>query len=119
MKLNYVVLSAGLAISAACSGDSALSPTPIPAPVQTSQVSVADNVFSPINAQVSAGTNVMWTWRGQIRHDVVFEDGMGSSSLQTSGTHARTFATAGTYRYRCTLHSNGFTNGMIGQVVVQ
>jgi plastocyanin len=41
-----------------------------------------------------------------------------SSALKTTGGHVRTFETPGTYRYRCTAHSESFTQGMVGIVVV-
>jgi plastocyanin len=88
-------------------------------PVETNQVAVRDDFFNPSNAQVVPGSTVTWTWSSGDAHDVAFEDNLGSSALQTSGTHTRTFAAAGTYRYRCTAHSTSFTNGMIGQVIVQ
>lgn len=51
-------------------------------------------------------------------HDVTFEDGVGSSSVQ-QWTHVRRFDTPGSYRYRCTQHSTDFETGEeVGTVVV-
>ena len=80
---------------------------------------VVDNSFIPETVTTSRGSTVTWTWRGSAQHNVTFEDGNGSSPSQTSGTLDRTFAAAGTFRYRCTLHSGNFTTGMVGSVVVQ
>ena len=77
--------------------------------------------FDPSHVTVSAGKTVTWTWRGTQEHDVVFEDAPTqpvSSPIQATGVHTRTFDTPGTYRYRCTLHSTSFTEGMVGMVVV-
>ena len=110
----YLIAVAGLL---ECASDQAL--TSIPDPVATDEIAVRDNNFNPAHVSITAGTTVTWTWTGRSQHNVVFEDGAGSSALQTSGTLARTFAAPGTYRFRCTPHSNGFGSGMIGQVTVQ
>lgn len=88
-------------------------------PAATNAVNVRDNSFSPAAITVSPQTTVTWTWRGNDLHNVVFEDGQVPSGNQVSGTHTRTFGTAGTFRYRCTNHSDSFTSGMIGTVTVQ
>ncbi len=82
-------------------------------------VNVQNNFFSPGQLNVTAGANVTWTWYSYgTTHHILFEDGENSQA-QSSGTYERTFAAAGTYRYRCTYHSDNFGSGMIGSVVVQ
>jgi plastocyanin len=82
-------------------------------PVATNQVGVSDNTFSPASIVVSAGTTVTWTWAaGAAPHNVTFSDGNNSGDKST-GTFSRTFSTAGTFNYSCTLHS-----GMNGTVKV-
>jgi plastocyanin len=98
---------------AACGGSDSTGPT------ATTAVDVRDNVFSPSAITVGTQATVTWTWRGSDTHNVTFEDGQGSSGTQVSGTHGRPFATAGTFRYRCTIHSTSFTSGMVGSVAVQ
>ncbi len=82
-------------------------------------VSVCDRFFAPSASPVTPGATVTWTWRGAEGHNVTFEDGQGSSATQVSGMHSRTFPGAGTFRYRCTIHSSDFTTGMVGTVSVQ
>lgn len=84
-----------------------------PAPTQAN-VSVGDNFFDPTAANVAAGGQVTWTWNGAVTHNVTFPAGTNSSN-QASGTFTRTFATAGTFNYLCTIHGAA----MSGQVVVQ
>jgi plastocyanin len=91
---------------------------PPPPPVATNAVDVIDNRFDPQGAAVVRGTAVTWTWRGTDQHNVTFEDGQGSSTTKTSGTHQRAFGSGGTFRYRCTIHSANFEAGMVGSVVV-
>jgi plastocyanin len=83
-------------------------------PQSTNAVAVGDNIFTPSNIVVAVGTTVTWTWSPNVAaHNVTFGDGSKSSDL-TSGTFTRTFSTAGTFNYTCTLHS-----GMNGSVKVQ
>lgn len=83
-------------------------------PVATTSVSVQNNNFTPADIQVTVGQTVTWTWSsGGITHNVTFSDGSGSGD-QSSGTFSKTFSTAGTFQYRCTIHA-----GMNGSVLVK
>lgn len=82
--------------------------------------------FSPDEVVVPVGGTVAWVWSCSYwsctSHDVVFEDDPTvpvSSGIKASGTHTRTFAEAGVYRYRSTAHSTSFTQGMVGTVLVE
>ena len=112
MTRSITLLLLALALTACGSSDST-------GPTATNAVDVRDNVFSPSTITVAPQTTVTWTWRGSDIHNVVFEDGQGSSTQKASGTHTRAFAAAGAFRYRCTLHSTSFTSGMVGSVQVQ
>lgn len=81
----------------------------------TPNVQVLNNRFNPGATTVAAGTTVTWSWNsGGVNHNVTFDDGVTSSPTQGSGSHSRTFGTAGSFGYRCTLHA-----GMNGAVTVQ
>jgi len=85
-----------------------------PTPQATDKVTVADNQFTPPDIQVSPGTTVTWTWaQGASDHNVSFSDG-ATSGNKSSGTFTRTFSSAGTFPYSCTLHP-----GMTGTVTVK
>jgi hypothetical protein len=78
-------------------------------------------VFSPDAVEIPAGRTVIWVWHGD-ECDLVFEDDPTqptSSPLRRTGVHARTFEHPGIYRFRCTLFSESFTEGTVGQVTVQ
>lgn len=77
-------------------------------------ISVGDNVFDPSATAVPVGTTVTWTWIGSVGHNVTFDDG-AHSATQATGSYARTFTVAGTYRYHCTIHGTA----MSGSVTVQ
>lgn len=88
--------------------------TPTPPVVQNS-VGVGNNFFSPADIQVAAGTTVTWTWGSDaITHNVTFGDGTSSGNKSAGASYSRTFATAGTFTYSCTLHG-----GMNGSVLVK
>ncbi|MCC7002216.1 MAG: hypothetical protein IT357_08680 [Gemmatimonadaceae bacterium] len=85
-----------------------------PDPVDN-EVRVGNNFFSPASRTVAAGTTVTWTWNaGSVMHNVTFTGGPASPN-QTSGTFQRTFSSAGTFAYTCTIHGAS----MSGSVTVQ
>jgi plastocyanin len=94
-------------------------PPPPPPPAGSNTVAVTSNLFNPQAITVARNATVTWNFQSP-GHNVTFEDGVGNSAGDvSSGTHTRSFATAATYRYRCTNHSTSFTSGMTGSVVVQ
>ncbi len=108
-----------VALLVGCGGDSTTEPdtfTPPddgPAPANAA-VSVGDDFFNPSSQRVAAGGTVTWTWNGAVDHSVLFPTGT-SSATQTSGTFARTFATAGSFPYTCSVHGST----MAGTITVE
>ena len=79
-------------------------------------VTVQGNSFSPGQVDISSGGQVTWNFNDITEHNVTFSGTAGApnnigNSAQTSAT--RTFNTAGTFAYACTIHA-----GMTGTVVV-
>ncbi len=105
---------------AACGGDDSSGPgsgNGTITPPAANEVNVGDNFFNPSSRTVSSTTTVTWTWRGGANsHNVTFDDGVGDSITQSSGTHTRQFAAAGTFPYQCTIHGAAV---MSGEIVVQ
>ena len=66
-------------------------------------ISVNDDFFAPASTAVAVGTTVTWTFMGAVPHNVTFDDGVRSAD-QVDGTFSRTFSTAGTFHYHCTIH---------------
>ena len=131
-RLHLIALPA-LTLAAACGGGGdSTSPSSNPStpttpttpttpsapatPILTNQVTVSDNQFDPGSIQVTPGTTVTWTWgSGATTHNVTFGDGANSGDKSGTGaSFSRTFATAGTFTYVCTLHG-----GMNGSVLVK
>lgn len=93
-------------------------PNPAPPPASTT-VSVQDDFFSPANAVInrtSGSAKVTWQWYGSDDHSVTFDQGGPSSPVQSTGTFERTFTSAGSFTYYCTVHGR---NVMSGTVTVQ
>ena len=72
-------------------------------------------MFSPASVNVAVGDTVSWSGLSY-PHTVTWEDG----SLGSSGgdTYSRTFDTAGTFKYYCSIHGGPNGVGMAGVVVV-
>jgi uncharacterized protein YjdB len=74
-----------------------------------------DATFDPSTLDLARGGTVTWVF-ASLTHNVTFADVNGAPQdigNQTSTSVSRTFSTAGTFNYVCTLHS-----GMNGRVVV-
>lgn len=99
-----------------------------PGPAQTVvEVHISQANFSPATITVAAGTTVRWIADDAGSHTIT------PQSTTQPGVFARvvfggstgvvlqhTFSTPNqTYRYRCEPHSDSFTSGMVGQVIVQ
>lgn len=85
----------------------------------TGAVTVGASSFTPSNVRPDGSGHIVWTWGANVTHNIVFEDTtIAGSGSQSSGSFTRTFTTPGTYRFRCTIHSTDFTNGMHGVVAV-
>jgi plastocyanin len=73
------------------------------------------STFDPSNVTILATGTVTWSFA--IEHNVTWDAAAptgGNIPNTSTGTVQRTFPTAGTYNYRCTLHA-----GMTGRVTVQ
>jgi plastocyanin len=74
-----------------------------------------DSQFNPNSVDIAVGGTVSWVF-GSLAHNVTFQSGTGvpaSIGNSSSQTVTRSFGTAGSFQYTCTLHA-----GMDGTVVV-
>lgn len=70
--------------------------------------------FSPSTITVTAGTVVTWTNKDAVTHNVTSNPALFSSGAMADGvTYSFTFASPGTYTYKCTIHPS-----MTGTVIV-
>jgi plastocyanin len=121
--LRAATVAAVLVMASACGGSSATAPAGGSGNTggtggngggggSSNSIAVGDNFFNPGSTTVAVGTTVTWTFGTGTTHNVTFSD-QGSGD-KNSGSYSRTFNTAGTYAYSCTIHP-----GMNGTVVVQ
>jgi Copper binding proteins, plastocyanin/azurin family len=121
------IISASLVFAlAACGGYSGSGPynnqnpppPPPPPPPGNTVNATANQLFTPATLTVDAGTSVTFAF-GPLGHNVTFDTPDAATPADIPGINAnvnvaRTFSTAGTYRYHCTIHP-----GMSGSVVVR
>ena len=87
------------------SGAASAAPSAAPSDATGSAVSIANFSFKPAVITVSVGTTVTWTNNDSAGHTVTADDGSFTSDTLGSGaTFSRTFATAGTFAYHCSIH---------------
>lgn len=88
----------------------------------------AQLVFVPSQVTIPVGGTVTWEWNsGGIGHNVTTSSGSpavpGTPTATSATPHTFgpvTFATAGTYRFYCSVHAGPTdTSGMVGTIVVQ
>ena len=113
-RMALVALGAALA---ACGGGDDDGPSG-PSPGTSATVDATPQLtFSPSTVTIAAGGTVNFRF-GTVPHNVIFNAVTGVptnvAAPTTNTTVARTFATAGTFPYVCSLHA-----GMAGTVVVQ
>ena len=70
--------------------------------------------FSPDSVEIKVGETVTWTNEDAAAHTVTGDGGVDSGQLATGQTYSKTFDTAGTYAYHCSIHP-----AMTGTVVVK
>ena len=84
-------------------------------PVATNRVDLVKSYrFDPGAIEIKAGTSVTWTNHDNFTHTVKVGDGPDHKLSRGKSVTIR-FATAGTYHYVCTLHSQD----MRGEVIVK
>lgn len=75
------------------------------AAVATNSVEIKNMAFSPANISVDTGHTVTFTNNDSVTHTVTADDGsFDSSSIAPGKTFSKTFATAGTFTYHCSIH---------------
>jgi plastocyanin len=80
-------------------------------------VTASDSLmFSPLTVTVNAGQTVTWKNGGSIDHTVTFDSGPTFKQPLNAGTTVtRTFTTAGTFAYHCSIHGPS----MHGTIIVK
>jgi len=114
MRRKSVIRALAILALAGCGGGGGSDSPTGPATGGTASVTVGNFFFSPASITVATGATVTWTWAtGDTLHTVTFDDNAPGSSPQSSGTFQRTFATAGTYTYFCSIHGKNVMSGSV------
>lgn len=83
-------------------------------PPTGNNVSIENMSFNSSSLTVKAGSTVKWTNNDNVAHTVTADDNsFDSGNIAAGATYSRTFSTAGTISYHCTIHSM-----MKGSIVV-
>jgi plastocyanin len=124
MSYSTRIITTALALTmAACGGSGGYGstspppPPPPPPPAGTVDATPAER-FTPNQENIAVGETVTFAF-GSLGHNVTFDTRNGGTPDDIPGINAnrsiqRTFNTAGTYQYHCTIHP-----GMAGSVVVR
>jgi len=111
MTGRIVLASLASLAALACGGGG--SDSGLPTGNNGGDISVGNNFFNPSSFSVATNGTVTWTWNsGGVEHNVTFDDG-AASNTQGSGQYQRTFTTAGSYPYHCTIHGAKIMSGTI------
>lgn len=82
---------------------------------QIATIQIANFKFGPPDLTVAAGTTVTWKNADDSPHRIAANNGAyASPALDTDDSFSHTFATAGVYKYFCSLHPY-----MVGTIVVK
>jgi uncharacterized protein (TIGR03118 family) len=83
-------------------GSIAANPSPAAA---VSPIQIDSFRYTPITLDISVGTQVVWTNKQNVPHDVTADDKQYVSKiLDSDETYAHTYTAAGTYTYHCSIH---------------
>ncbi len=110
-RAGALMLAAAAASISGCASTTGPPPPAKPEP-DDAVVRLVGLSFEPRTIQVPVGKRVRWEWTDSVVHNVVSPDFASSPEL-SGASYAVRFDRAGTYPYRCTLHT-----GMNGTVVV-
>jgi plastocyanin len=110
--LSVVTLTLLLSITFVSCSKSSSNNNNLPAAPNT--VTIADMAFTPPTITVTVGTAVTWKNNDNMTHTVTADDdSYDSGNIGSGSSFTKTFSTAGTYPYHCSIHPT-----MTGKVVV-
>jgi plastocyanin len=80
----------------------------------TATVAISNNEFTPSTVDIALNGTVTWNNGSQTSHDVTFATLASHNILaHTSGSNARTFNSAGTFQYQCSIHGGAMSGTII------
>jgi plastocyanin len=104
--MTLIALAACSASSGSAEPTAGTSAAPAAPAGGATAVAIKDFAFNPASTSVPTGSKVTWTNSDTTAHTVTFDEGSADSgNLAPGATFDQTFATAGTFAYHCTIHS--------------
>ena len=80
-------------------------PPAAPPPAPATPVQIVNFSFGPVKLDVAAGTEVTWTNKQNVEHDVTADNNQYfSDTLNVNQSYSHTYSTPGTYSYHCSIH---------------
>jgi plastocyanin len=120
--MAFAVLALSVALVAGCSSNSSTTTPTVPTTPKSSPstspssggttITIADFSFSPATVTVAVGAKVTWKNTGATDHTVT-GSGWDSGNIAPGSEYSKTFDTAGTFDYHCSIHPT-----MTGKVIV-
>ena len=119
MRLRIAMFAGFIGLAIGCGSSSPSTPSGNTTGTQVSIVAnsstLTTTAYSPNPVTISVGGTVTWTNNDSTAHTASANDAsFDSGSIAPGRTFSRTFSTAGTFGYRCTIHP-----GMVGTITVQ
>ena len=112
LTTSLFIVMALIAVTACSNSAGSAAPTAATSPAPAAPaggagaVTIKDFAFNPATTTAAAGSKVTWTNSDTTAHTVTFDDGSADSgNIAVGATFDHTFATAGTFPYHCTIHS--------------
>lgn len=82
---------------------------------ETNEVWMKDISFTPLEKTISKGTTITWINKDHTTHTATGDNNLfNSGNMSKDQSFSYTFNTAGTFSYKCTIHST-----MQGKIIVQ
>src|SRR5215831_613712 len=117
MKVRLSLLAALVGLSIGCGSSSPSSPSNPGTPVSivNGSSTLTTTAYAPNPVSIAVGGTVTWTNNDITTHTATADNGSFSSgNIAPGASFSRTFSTAGSFTYKCTIHPN-----MVGTVNVQ
>ena len=121
MTLRLSILAGVIGLTIGCSSYSPSSPSGgtnvngTPVSIVSRAASLTNTAYAPNPITIAAGDTVSWTNNDTEAHTSIGDDGSwNSGTIAPGATFNRTFTSAGTFTYHCSIHPN-----MIGTVTVR
>jgi plastocyanin len=119
MKIRLSIIAGLIGLTVGCGSSSPSAPstggTGTPVSIVAGSSTLTTTAYAPNPISVAIGGTITWTNNDVVAHTSTGDDGSWNSGTIAPGSNfSRTFPSAGTFAYHCTIHP-----GMVGTVTVR